>query len=265
MRDEGGEGMTDWNPQQYSRFAGLRLRPAVDLVMRLPALAEGAIVDLGCGNGGVGPVLRTRFPNARIVGIDSSPAMLAEAWKTGAYDALSEEDIATWHPGSPPEIIFSNAALHWLPDHQTLVPSLVDRLAPGGTLAVQVPHQNHAPSHRLWLDLVAQHFPGRVDPDAMPGIPDARTTWAILDGLGSVAMWETEYMQPLDASDEAHPVRLFTASTFARPVLEALDPEERDRIGALYDEAMETAYPRRPDGTVLFPFKRMFYTLTRPT
>ena len=254
--------MADWNPQSYARFSALRLRPAVDLLMKVPPLKGDRITDLGCGNGAVGPVLRTRYPEAHLTGLDSSPAMLEQAWKTGSYDALTEGDIAAWRPEAAPDLIFSNAALHWLPDHPALLPALVAKLAPGGTLAVQVPHQNHAPSHRLWIDLVTQHFPGRYDPAATPGILDARSTWNLLDPLGQLSLWESEYMQRLDPSEEAHPVRLFTSSTFARPVLDLLDGDEQGLITRLYDEAMEQAYPRRADGSVLFPFRRLFYILT---
>lgn len=255
--------VSDWNPQSYARFTALRLRPAVDLLMKVPPLTGDQVIDLGCGNGAVGPVLRTRYPTAHLTGLDASPAMLAEAWKTGAYDALTEGDIATWSPQDPPALIFSNAALHWLPDHETLLPALVAKLAQKGTLAVQVPHQNPAPSHRLWIDLIEQHFPGRYDTDQTPGILDARSTYDLLDPLGTLSLWETEYMQRLDPTPDMHPVRAFTSSTFARPVLEALDPDEQGLITTLYDEAMEHAYPRRNDGSVLFPFRRLFFTLTK--
>lgn len=257
--------MPDWNPETYARFSDLRLRPAVDLLSRVRDLRGPQIVDLGCGNGPVGPVLRTRFPQAHITGVDTSPAMLAKAEETGAYDDLSQADIATWSPQTPADLIYSNAALHWLPDHHILLPRLIAQLAPKGTLAVQVPHQNNAPSHRLWHDLVDQHFPGRFDRTTAPGIPEPHTTWDILNGQGRVDMWETEYMQRLAPSldSTAHPVRLFTSSTFARPVLAVLDPDEATLIARLYDDAMERAYPRRADGSVLFPFRRLFFTVTR--
>lgn len=255
---------TDWNPETYARFETLRLRPALDLAHRIGPLPEGEVVDLGCGNGPAGPLLRARFPDRRLTGLDSSPAMLGKAEQTGAYDALTQGDVATWAPETPPALIFSNAVLHWLPDHDTLLPGLAGLLAPGGVLAVQVPHQNRAPSHRVWHDLVADHFPGRFDPASAPGILEPVDYHRILSPLGTLSLWETEYFQILPAADDGHPVRHFTISTFARPVLDVLDEGETVMLIKLYDEVMEAAYPRAADGTVLFPFKRLFFTLDKP-
>lgn len=253
----------DWNPELYARFADLRLRPARDLLLQVGALPEGGICDLGCGAGAAGPMLRARFPERRITGLDSSPAMLEKARSTGAYDGLAEADAAVWSPEAPLAMVFSNAALHWLGGHDTLMPRLAGMLAPGGILAVQMPHQNRAPSHRLWLDLVGQHFPGRFDPAQAPGILDAAAYYRLLSGLGHFTLWETEYFQVLPASADSHPVRAFTSATFGRPVLSVLAPEEQAALGAMYDTAMERVYPREPDGSVLFPFRRLFFTLDK--
>jgi len=253
----------DWNPALYARFADLRLRPAVDLLMQVGPLPDGPVLDLGCGNGPVGPVLRARFPDRWIEGLDTSPAMLAKARETGAYDALTEGDIARIAPAAPPALIFSNAALHWLPDHHALLPALVAALAPGGTLAVQMPHQNAAPSHRAWIDLVEQLFPGRFGPANAPGILEAAEYHRLLAPLGRLSLWETEYFQTLPPAPEGHPVRMFTSATFARPVLDVLTEEEAEALTARYDEAMASAYPTAPDGSALFPFRRLFATLIR--
>lgn len=253
----------DWNPASYGQFADLRLRPALDLLGRIGELPDGAICDLGCGSGAAGPVLRGRFPDREIIGLDLSPAMLAEAGQTGCYDRLEVADAAEWTQSPAPALIFSNAALHWLGDHKALMPRLSRTLVPGGTLAVQMPHQNRAPSHRLWLDLVEQHFPGRFDPKNAPGILDASAYHHMLAPLGRLSLWETEYFQVLPAAEASHPVRQFTTSTFARPVLSVLDPSEQDELGAHYDAVMDTAYPRGNDGSVLFPFRRLFFTLIR--
>ena len=251
----------DWNPGAYGRFRDLRLRPALDLMGAVRSIGGGEVIDLGCGNGAMGESLKARFVGHRLVGIDGSPAMLDEARESGAYDTLAEADIAAWSTARA-GLIFSNATLHWLKDHEALFPRLARMLAPGGSLAVQMPHQNNAPSHRVWLSLVEELFPGRVDTGAGPGVMQPARYFHLLAGMGAFALWETEYYQVLPADDAAHPVRKFTESTFARPILEALDEAEQGRLIRAYEGVMEKAYPRGPDGTVLFPFRRLFFTLT---
>ncbi|MGR3482163.1 methyltransferase domain-containing protein [Salipiger marinus] len=253
-------GTPDWNPGTYHRFRGLRLRPALDLLRSLPPLPEGGVVDLGCGAGDAGPALRAL--GRPLTGVDLSPAMLDKARDSGAYDRVDQADMASWTPDTPPALIFSNAALHWVGDHPALLPRLAATLAPGGTLAVQVPHQNNAPSHRMWLTLAEEHFPGRVDPDRIPGVLRPAEYHHLLAPLGQLTLWETEYYQELAPQAEGHPVRRFTEATFARPVLEPLDPEEQARLIAAYEAVMDSVYPADAQGRVLFPFRRMFFTLT---
>lgn len=252
---------SDWNPGTYHRFRGLRLRPALDLIRAIPALPEGDVVDLGCGSGVVGPALK--IFGKPLTGIDTSPAMLEEARARDAYDALHQMDIANWSPeGAAPALIFCNASLHWLPDHVSLMPRLVSYLNSGGTLAVQVPHQNNAPSHRVWVSLVEELFPGRVDPGQGPDVLRPVEYHQLLAPMGELTLWETEYYQSLDACADGHPVRRFTETTFARPILAALEPAEQTQLVAAYEAVMDKVYPAAADGTVLFPFRRMFFTLT---
>ncbi|SMC80988.1 methyltransferase domain-containing protein [Primorskyibacter flagellatus] len=253
---------TDWNPGAYARFRGLRLRPALDLLKAVPSLPSGGVVDLGCGNGAVGQALATL--GRPLIGVDSSDKMLEEARKTETYAELLKTDIAGWVPAGAPALIFSNAALQWLPDHSHLLPRLAGLLAPGGTLAIQVPHQNNAPSHRVWRSLMDEHFPGRVDWQAGPSVMLPAEYFHLLSPLGAFDMWETDYYQVLAAEKDAHPVRKFTESTYARPLLDRLAPSEADRLIAFYETVMEKAYPRGGDGQVLFPMRRLFLLLTRP-
>ena len=256
-----GKGVSDWNPGAYARFRDLRARPAHDLMMAVRSVGGGDVIDLGCGNGAIGPSLRERFVGHRVIGVDGSPAMLAKAGETGAYDALVETDIADWSVERA-GLIFSNAALHWLDGHEAMFPRLAGMLATGGTLAVQMPHQNNAPSHRLWTSLADELFPGRVEQVTAPGVMKPPFYFHLLAGLGRFSLWETEYYQVLGADERGHPVRRFTESTYARPILDALDPDEQADLITRYEEVMEKAYPRGKDGTVLFPFRRMFFTLT---
>ncbi|GGG68013.1 trans-aconitate 2-methyltransferase [Salipiger pallidus] len=253
-------GTTDWDPGLYHEFRGLRLRPATDLLRSVGVLPEGDIIDLGCGSGAAGPALQRL--KRRLVGVDLSPSMLAKARATGCYAELSEGDLTTWQPQTPPALIFTNAALQWAPDHETLLPRLAGMLAPGGTLAVQVPNQNNAPSHRFWLTLAEEMFPGRVDRDSIPSVLLGAEYHRLLRPFGHVTLWETEYYQELTPETSGHPVRRFTESSFARPVLSVLDEDERKRLVAAYDRVIGSAYPIQPNGNVLFPFRRMFLTLT---
>ena len=251
----------DWNPGTYARFRGLRLRPALDLLAQVGDLPPGDVVDLGCGDGAVVEALRARFPDRRLIGVDASPAMLRVA---AGYDAKVLADIATWHPDSPPALIFSNAALQWLGDHDRLLPHLAGLLAPGGCLAVQMPRQYGAPSHALLRDLAAAMFPDRFEfSDWRPAVLPAPDYWPILAPLGPVDLWETEYLQQLDPATEGHPVRRFTESTALRPYLDKLTASEAGAFVAAYDAALEAAYPRLPGGGALMPFRRLFFTLTR--
>lgn len=251
----------DWNPGTYHRFRGQRLQPALDLLARIGGLPDGDVVDLGCGSGAAAPALAARFAGRQLIGVDSSDAMLAEAGALGRYARLECADIAEWRPEDRPALIFSNAALHWLHGHEALLPRLAGMLAPDGVLAVQVPHQNNAPSHRVWLSLVNEMFPGAYDASGGPGILLPADYHRILSPLGRLELWETEYYQALPADEDGHPVRRFTEATFARPILSALDDTQQARLIAAYEAVMDKAYPRGADGTVLFPFRRLFFTL----
>lgn len=252
----------DWDPVRYAAFGGLRLRPALDLLAQVPGdLPPGDVVDLGCGNGAAQPALAGRFPGRRLVGVDASPAMLAA---TRGYHQLVEADIAGWTPDSAPALIFSNAALQWLGQHEVLLPRLAGLLAPGGVLAVQMPMNHMAPSHVCLRGTATALFPDRFpETDYAPPVHPARAYWDILSALGGVTIWETEYLQRLDPAASGHPVRHFTQSTAMRPVLAQLSEAEAATLTATYDAALSMAYPLLPDGAALFPFRRLFLILKK--
>ena len=253
---------TDWNPGAYARFRGLRLRPALDLLAQVGDLPTGDVIDLGCGDGAAAGALAKRFPQRRIVGVDNSPAMLDKA---AGYTAKTLADIGAWRPDTPPALIFSNAVLHWLPDHVGLMPRLAGYLAPGGVLAVQMPRQFLAPSHRFLRDIASVMFPDRFDFGAHhPPVEPAVGYHELLAPLGRVSAWETEYVQRLDPVREGHPVRAFTGSTAMRPFLDKLTAAEAEHFVAAYDTALTSAYPLLDDGAALFPFRRCFFVLEMP-
>jgi trans-aconitate 2-methyltransferase len=259
----------DWDPARYAAFRDLRLRPALDLMAQVPDLPPGEVIDLGCGAGAVGPALAERYTKDRkLIGVDSSAAMLEEAGRlltaqgNRLYSGLTRADIALWAAHAPPALIFSNAALNWLPDHAALMPRLAGMLAPGGVLAVQMPRQGDAPSHRLLRDVADGLFPGRFPARPAPVLRAADYA-ALLLPFGEVRAWTTEYVQLLDPVPEGHPVRAFTESTAMRPYVEGLSADEVRAFVARYDAALAESYRALPDGRVLFPFTRVFFILER--
>lgn len=248
-----------WNVVAYEAFHDLRLRPALDLLARVPFCPPGDVIDLGCGSGSAGGALRARFPDHRLVGFDGSADMLRKATSLHVYDRLDHGDIADWRPNFKPALIFSNAALHWLDGHESLFPRLFGTLATNGLLAVQMPSQLHRPSHQSMIAAAAEVRPDLFDGwTPFPGHLSPAAYADLLSGA-EVEIWSTEYHQLLPASaDGAHPVRSFSSSTAGRPVLAKLNEAEAAAFGAAWDEGLNAAYPRRSDGGFWFPFRRLF-------
>ena len=234
----------------------------MDLLAQVSALPVGDVVDLGCGNGPVGAALATRFAGRSLIGVDNSPAMLAKAQETGVYSSLIKADAGAWLPDSPPALIFSNALCQWLPDHAALFERLAGSVAKGGVLAVQMPRQFAAPSHQALRDVAQSLFPDRFDFTGWQAPVAPPQAYAqMLGPFGEASVWETDYIQRLAPVETGHPVRHFTQSTAMRPIAEKLDDTEMEYFIASYEEVLTGHYPPESDGSVLFPFKRVFFTL----
>lgn len=251
-----------WDPAQYMKFADHRLRPALDLLNRIDAADPAEIYDLGAGAGNVTRLLRARWPDARVTGVDESQEMLARAAAGAPEIAWQRADLATWRPPRPADVVYSNAALHWLGDHGRLFPELLSALAPGGVLAVQMPRNFSAPSHTA-ISEAARSGPwrARLEPLLRPA-PVAGPDFyfgLLAPRAAALEIWETEYLQILEGE---HPVKEWTKGTWLRPLLDALDEPERRGFEACYAELVARAYPRRPDGRTLFPFRRLFIVAT---
>ncbi len=252
-----------WDPAQYFKFADHRLRPAIDLLGRIDLESPSVVYDLGAGTGNITELLANRWPNASVVGVDSSEEMLREAADRVANIEWEVADIATWQSSVRPDLIFTNAALHWLPGHDELFTSLMNSLAPGGTLAVQMPRNFGARSHTA-ITAAAMQGPWRktLEPLLRPSPvepPDfyIRVLSPLVDSLD---VWETEYMQVLTGE---HPVKEWTKGTWLRPLLDALEEPELSGFESAYADLVAEAYPKQPDGTTIFPFRRMFIVAKR--
>lgn len=253
-----------WDPKLYAAFAAPRLRPALDLLARIDLDNPARVADLGCGTGNVTRILAQRWPGAQVVGIDSSAEMLAAAAEQDSAIRWVLGDIGAWTSEQPVDVLFSNAALHWLGDHAALFPRLARRVAPGGVLAVQMPHNHYAASHTLMAEAAAAGPWAEILTPLAARFPvgDAGFYYDLLAPLAaSLDIWETEYLHVLDGDD---PVVRWTMSTALRPLLDAVGEPWRGQFLAEYGRRVAAAYPRRADGRTLFAFRRLFLVARLP-
>ena len=253
-----------WNPDQYQRFSEHRSRPFFDLIARIDAPQAKRIADLGCGPGNLTVTLSQRWRKSSVTGVDNSPEMLEKATALGRTNLKFElADLATWQPREPQHVIVSNAALQWVPNHETVIPRLASLLEPDGWLAVQMPNNFDQASHTVinqicssprWTTQLAQSQSTLRQPQKLE--------WyiAILSSLGfQVDAWETNYRHILPGENA---VLEWVKGTALRPMLAVLGPDDQNKFLEECRRRLLGAYPPQSFGTLL-PFKRVFFVAHR--
>ncbi|WP_154952184.1 trans-aconitate 2-methyltransferase [Klebsiella grimontii] len=250
--------MADWNPSLYLQFGAERTRPAAELLARIAHHPVALAVDLGCGPGNSTALLRHAWPEATIIGVDNSPAMLEEAAQRLPDCRFVEGDIAGFRPERPADVIYANASLQWLTDHQRLFPHLVSNLAENGVLAVQMPVNWQEPSHVLMREVAEElGYPA----SRRPPLPDVPEYYDILTACGcEVDIWRTTYFHPL-ASHQA--IIEWLQSTGLRPFLQPLDEPQRQAFLERYLARLKQHYPLQCKEKVLLLFPRLFIVARR--
>lgn len=250
-----------WDPTHYLRFADHRARPGLELLARIGHEAPATVVDLGCGPGNLTARLADRWPNATLTGVDSSAAMLDKAAEEHPEIAWQQADIARWEPDGPPiDVLYSNAALHWLDDHERLFPRLRSFLAPGGVMAVQMPDSWRNPTHVVPAEILDDGtWPESARSALLRDRLAAPTDYRRWLQPGRVDLWRTTYYQELTGDD---PVWNWVTGSVLGPVLAALEGEERTRFTEQCQERYRQAYPRLHDGVTVLPFPRLFMIVT---
>ena len=251
--------MSTWDPAEYMRFGDERTRPSVDLVSRITVGSPASVIDLGCGPGNSTRVLRQRWPSARVTGLDNSAQMISTArreYPDGDWILSSIED---WRPAQAFDVVFSNAALQWLPGHGPLVERLFGHVSPGGALGLQVPSADYALVRTL-IHEIALDGPWAARMVGPLGALTMESPGFYYDHLAlaarAVDIWETEYIHVMDSPSA---IVDWIASTGLRPFLDVLElASESDEFVARLQERVCRSYSTRTDGRVLFPFKRTF-------
>lgn len=247
-----------WDPGLYLAFADQRGRPFHDLLARIGAHDPRRVVDLGCGAGNLTATLSRRWPRAIMEAWDSSPEMVAAARERGVPARVG--DLRDWTPQTDTDVVISNATLHWIPEHARLLVRWARQCSGGTWLAIQVPGNFAAASHR-GIRAVAERphwskrLPRNVFSDADPVLSAAGYADLLTDAGCEVDAWETTYVHRLTGADAV--LEWISGSTL-RPVRDSLDDAGWERFRAELVPLLDDAYPRRPDGTTFFPFRRVF-------
>ncbi|MDE1151134.1 MAG: trans-aconitate 2-methyltransferase [Micavibrio sp.] len=257
--------MTDtWSAKQYTKFEDERTRPVRDLVARIQNTDVRTAVDVGCGPGNSTEQLLARYPAAKVSGMDSSADMIAAAKKRLPHLQFEVSDLTAWNNTGPFDVILSNAVLQWVPDHKAILQSLIAKLAPGGSLAVQIPANLAEPAQTLMRE-VANNGPWA---QKLKHADAARTDrhdaeWYFRELRGSVTgldIWKTTYYHPLAG---ASAIVEWFRGTGLRPFLDPLDDAEKAEFLKRYEAGIAKAHPAMADGTVLLPFPRLFIIATK--
>jgi trans-aconitate 2-methyltransferase len=253
-----------WDPDRYLHYADERGRPFLDLLARVGAGGPRTVVDLGCGPGNLTSLLADRWPDAAVLGLDSSAEMIAAATDSPVRGRVRFEvaDLRGWVAPEPVDVLVSNATLQWVPGHLDLLPHLVAQVAPGGWFAFQVPGNFDEPSHTIRDALAAE--PPYAAHTAGVAVPSSHDPAVYLDALAAlgctVDAWETTYLHVLTGPD---PVFTWVSGTGARPTLQALPDDLRPAFEQEFKRRLAVAYPGHRYGVVL-PFRRVFVVAQVP-
>jgi trans-aconitate 2-methyltransferase len=252
-----------WDPAVYRRFGAERARPFVDLAGRIGAERPRAVVDLGCGPGELTLTLTERWPQARVTGVDSSPEMIDKAVALGGAAWFQLGDVRDWKPGPEVDVLVTNATLQWVDGHRDLLARWAVELPAGAWLAMQVPGNFDAPSHRLLRAVAGRFGVGHVTREAPVDDPTGYAGVLLAAGA-TVDAWETTYLHllPVDPAGggspgDGHPVLRWMEGTALRPVKAALDENAWQAFRAELGRELSAAYPAA-HGHVAFPFRRVF-------
>jgi len=256
--------MSDWSAREYLKFKEERTRPARDLLAHVQLEQARVVVDLGCGPGNSTELLVARYPDAEVIGVDSSLDMLHHARNRSRNCSFIQANLATWKPAGRVDLFFSSGAFQWVPDHQTVLQRFVQVLPECGVLAVQIPDITETPALALIRE-VASKGPWADNPVMCKAVRDQMpTTDSYYDALkplcAQVDIWHTIYNHVLAGTDAI--VEWFMGSAL-RPLLSALDPEASAHFLAAFAAEIDRQHTRRVDGRVLLELPRLFIVAMR--
>ncbi len=252
--------MERWNAEQYLKFESQRTRPAIDLAARIPLEHPQKIIDISCSPGNSTAVLEKRFSDAKVLGLDVSENMLKKVIQLHPHLKFQLANAETDLPqlDKDYDIVFSNASLQWIPNHQEMVCRMMELLKPDGILAVQIPMNNGEPIHKI-LSRLSQSSQWRgyfVRSRAMYNLTPSSYYDLLSDLTPEFHMWQTTYFHHMPDHEA---IIEWYRGTGMRQYLEALHPDKQERFVQDVLKEVKRAYPLQKDGSVIFRFPRLFF------
>ena len=249
----------DWNPDLYLKYRNERTQPSIDLISKIGASFQpGSILDIGCGPGNSSEALLQRWPGATLTGIDKSANMIEKAKTTYPNDVWIVADASKFTSDSKYDLVFSNATIQWIPNHQDLFKRLFNLINPGGVLAIEVPRFNEMPLAKA----IQKTANKEIWKEATKGCSELFTYQdykfyydLMSSDYKSVEFWQTDYFHILESQ---YSIIDWIRSTGMKPYLDCLKDQEKPLFENEVMAEIKHDYPIQNDGKVLFPFKRLF-------
>jgi len=252
--------MNDWNPDLYMQFSSERTQPSIDLIGKINQIEPKSIIDIGCGPGNSTQVLVNRWPKSQITGLDSSTAMIKKAKQDYPNQEWIVADALTYNPEIKYDIIFSNAVIQWIPNHEKLLTKFHENLTDNGIIAIQIPLFWDMPLGQI-INNTAKDDRWKTKTESVSNLFTIHDYSFYFDQLSelfnSIEMWETHYMHILNSHIA---ILEMMRSTGLKPCLERLDDDsEKNKFEEEVLKKIRNAYPIQKNGKVLLPFKRLFF------
>jgi trans-aconitate 2-methyltransferase len=256
-----GRTMAGWSATQYLKFRNERTRPAIDLASRIEHDNPKKIIDIGCGPGNSTKVLADRFGSAYILGVDNSENMILRAGEECPALNFMFFDINGDLSGLDHDfdIVFSNACIQWVPNHEVLLPRLAGLLKSGGVLAVQIPYNWQEPVHRIIREVASS--PGWKEYFPNPVVFHTLTVGEYFDILSEIStdftIWETVYYHVMRSHRD---ILEWYRGTGMRPYLDELSEGQKMMFEDVVLRKLMQSYPVQKNGEIIFRFPRLFFT-----
>ena len=253
--------MFDWNAKQYSKFEYERTLPAIDLANAINHENVRSVLDIGCGIGNSTAVLKKRFPDAEIIGADSSEDMICAARKKHPGLEFIKLDAANDLPTlkAQYDVVFSNACIQWIPDHRRLLKDMFSLLSPGGILAIQTPLQSKHPVHTIIKTLAkSDKWKTKIPHNRVFNNLTENEYFDVLSALSDdFRIWETVYYHVMPSHQS---IIEWYKGTGLRPYLEQLSGSDGKEFLKDVFENVQSTYPIQENGEIIFRFPRLFFT-----